>query len=301
MSNQPIMEQKAETVDIKEYLAVLLKRKWLILVCFLVSMAGTTAFLFTRQQVYRANAKLLVTRTGTDVPTANIKSENDNSFYGTQVDIMLSQTMLRRVQQRLKKTPDEVRELLSDLKVAPVRGSDIILISVDSTSRDFAKDFANTLCEEYLRFRDEQRAESSESALLTLTREINRLSQELKASNERMLEYAKQNNITSIDNQQSVFRWQYWQVLNNMGVAASELASAQALKQQIESKPSIPTLVRLITEAGLARGQTHPDPGALGQPAYLVSTRPSHRPRQTLAARQGRRRQRRTCPALQPR
>jgi len=248
MNNQPMLEQKNETVDIKEYLAVLLKRKWLILVCFLVSMAGTTAFLFTRQPIYRANAKLLVTKSGGDVPTANLKLEDDRSFYGTQVDIMLSQTMLRRVQQRLKKTADEIKELLRSLNVAPLRNADIILISVDSASRDFAKDFANALAEEYLRFRDEQRAQSSEMALLTLTREINRLSQELKAANERMMEYARQNNITTIDSQQSVFRWQYWQILQNMGAAASELAAAHALKQQIESRPSIPTLVKLITE-----------------------------------------------------
>ena len=164
-------EGKTESVDIKEYLAVLLKRKWLVLVCFLLSMAGTTAFLFTRQSIYRASAKLLVTKAGTALPMTDVKSE-DEGFYATQIDIMMSPTMLKRVQQRMKKTADDIRENLADLKVTPARaGATIIMITVDSPSTDFAKDFANALSEEYLRFRDEQRAQSSESALLMLTRE----------------------------------------------------------------------------------------------------------------------------------
>jgi len=247
MINPGTAEPKAESVDIKEYISILLKRKWLILVCFLVSMAGTTAFLFTRQPIYRANSKLLVTISGSGVQTAEVKQEDARTFYGTQVDIMRSQTMLKRVQQRLKKTPDEIAELLNGLTVAPVRGSDIIAISVDSTSKDFAKDFGNALADEYLRHRDELRAAGAEAALLTMTREINRLSQELKSSQERMLAFAKERNITNIDTQQSVFRWQFWRVMQEMGDAASSLANAHALKQQIESRPSIPKLVSLLT------------------------------------------------------
>src|SRR5437879_5283159 len=122
MINANPNEAKSETVDVKEYLSVLLKRKWLVLVCFLLSMAGTTAFLFTRQPIYRANTKLLITNSGQVVQGPEIVHDDERTFYATQVDIMLSQTMLRRVQQRMRKTADEIRENLSDIKVAPVRG-----------------------------------------------------------------------------------------------------------------------------------------------------------------------------------
>src|SRR5206468_10270136 len=123
----------------------------------LLSMAGTTAFLFTRQPIYRANAKMLVTVSGGILPTAEVTADGAG-FYATQIDIMLSQTMLKRVQTRMKKTPDEIRENLVDLKVAAIRGSDIILVTADSPSRDFARDFGNALCEEYVLFREEGRA-----------------------------------------------------------------------------------------------------------------------------------------------
>jgi len=190
MLNPTQNEAKPETVDVKEYLAVLLKRKWLVLVCFLLSMACMTAFLFTRQPVYRASAKLFISTMG-GVPTSEVVAENEGSFYSTAFEVMRSQTMLRRVQQRMHKIPAEMQENLVDLRISRVSGADMMLVTVDSPSRDFARDFANALCDEFLKFRDEERAKRQEFALLGLTREINRLSQELKAANGRNVAYVK--------------------------------------------------------------------------------------------------------------
>ncbi len=132
------------------------------------------------------------------MPTSEIQRESNATFFATTASIMRSQVILRRVQQRMKKTPAEIRENLSGLEIAPVRGADIIVVSVDSPSREFAREFANALCEEYLRFQDEQLASVAESALVALTREITRLSQELKATDEKILAFAKEHDV-SID------------------------------------------------------------------------------------------------------
>jgi capsular exopolysaccharide synthesis family protein len=249
MLNQGAVENKAESVDVKEYLAVLLKRKWLVLVCFLLSMAGATAFLFTRQPIYRASAKLLITSAGQAIPTSEVVREGEGSFFATQIDIMLSQTMLKRVQQRLKKTVDEVRENLTNLKVTPVRNADIIMVTVDSPSTDFARDFANALCDEYLRFREEQRAQTQESALLMLTREVNRLSQELKASNEKMLSWAKDHNVDplSVASGQS-YNWykRYQFIGTTYNAAIQRLAEAKMRKQLLDSQPDTSTVIALL-------------------------------------------------------
>src|SRR5580693_2847146 len=94
-------ESRAENVDIKEYVVVLLKRKWLVLICFLLSMIGTTAFLFTRQPIYRADAKMLVRNAGGSVPVSEVMREDESRFYATEINILTGQTMGHRVQQRL--------------------------------------------------------------------------------------------------------------------------------------------------------------------------------------------------------
>lgn len=253
MMNPTIGEGKAESVDIKEYIAILLKRKWLILVCFLLSMAGTTAFLFTRQPIYRAQAKMLVTMAGGAVPQTEITREEEGTYYGTQVNIMLSQTMLRRLQQRMKKTPEEITENLVRYTVSRMWGSNILLITVDSPSQDFARDFANAMAEEYLRVREEQRAQSSESALLMLTREINRLSQELKAGNEKYVNFIRENNLVGVEQLQVK---EQEQMLAQYGLASIQLADAQTRKELIESRRDAASALAILTaDTGLGRAE----------------------------------------------
>lgn len=233
MLNQTPVEARPESVDIKEYLAVLLKRKWLILVCFLLSMAGATVFLFTRQPIYRSNTRLLVTTTGA-LPTAEVIVEESRTFFATQLSIMQGQTMLRRVQQRMKKTPAEISENLANLKISLISGSSIILISVDSPSREFAREFANTLAQEYLLFRDEERARSAESALLMLTREINRLSQEIKAAQDRYLAYSKEHNLPVLQDTSSAWKQMYVLNLNNYVQLRNAMEAAKAREAALE-------------------------------------------------------------------
>jgi len=244
--NSNINENKAESVDIKEYLAVLLKRKWLVLVCFLLSMACMTAFLFTRQPIYRAAAKLFVSNMG-GVPTTDIVAEPDQTFYTTAIEVMRSQTMLRRVQTRMHKIPAEMRENLSDMKITRLSGADIVLITVDSPSRDFARDFANALCDEFLKFREEERAKRQESALLGLTREINRLSQELKSANERIVAYTRQNNVPLLEQDPQLGQAKYLQVVQTLNQAAVDLANAQTRKTSLDAQADPSAIVAMLT------------------------------------------------------
>jgi len=181
----------------KKALLLCLLGAGLCLICTLLAVGAANAFLFTRQPIYRANLKLLVQSSGNGFPRDGTE-ETAASFIATQCDIMMGQPLLQRVQQRLKKTPEEVRENLVNLQIRQLHEATIILISVDSPSKNFARDFANTLADEYLKWRDEQRASIAENALLPLTCEISRLSTELKAANNRVLQYAKEHNITDI-------------------------------------------------------------------------------------------------------
>ena len=262
MLNPTQNEAKPETVDVKEYLAVLLKRKWLVLVCFLLSMACMTAFLFTRQPVYRASAKLFISTTG-GVPTSEIVVENEGSFYSTAFEVMRSQTMLRRVQQRMHKIPAEMQENLVDLKITRVAGADMMLVTVDSPSRDFARDFANALCDEFLKFRDEERAKRQEFALLGLTREINRLSQELKAANDRIVAYVKQNNLPMMESDPQLGQAKYVQVLATLNQAAIDVANAQARKNSLDAQPDPVAVMQILAaESKVTQNATAPNPKA---------------------------------------
>ncbi|NQU10618.1 hypothetical protein HQ590_07510 [bacterium] len=158
----------------------------LVAVAVLVWMSGLFNII---PRVYRVNAKLLVSRSPLVLePDRPI----DDGFFETQIALLTNRTIQVRTRQRLKRTPVEVSQLLSHLGAARLGRTDIIVVSAESTSRDFAREFINTLADEYRRLRDEQGAQTTEAALLTLTREINRFSQELKSCDERIRAYVKE-------------------------------------------------------------------------------------------------------------
>ena len=246
MINQNAGETRSESVDIKEYIAILLKRKWLVLICFLLSMAGTTAFLFTRQPIYQADAKLMVTTAGGSLPVSDVTREDESRFYQTQISILTSQTMLRRVQTRMRKTADEFRESMTDLKVEPIRGSAILVVSVQSPSPDFAKDCANTLCEEFLHARDEQRAQTSENALLTLTREIKRLGEEKQAATEKMMNFAKEQHVDPMGGVGYAYYKRFNFLNYGFAAAAKTYTEAKNRKELLDSHPNASTVLALL-------------------------------------------------------
>ncbi len=134
--------------------------------------------------VYRANGKLLFTSPRMSLP-------DSAGFFEPERAIILSDTMRQRVRKRMKKPADEVGQLLANVSTFRSGNTNIVVVSVDSPSVEFARDFANTLMDEYVTFREERRAMTSETSLLTLTREINRLSKEMRAIDVKLLEFAE--------------------------------------------------------------------------------------------------------------
>jgi uncharacterized protein involved in exopolysaccharide biosynthesis len=162
----------------------------------LVCVVALVAACESRSPVYRAKIKLLITRSGA-TPADGSADEDIDRFVATQRDVLLGLNVLRRTEQRMNRTAEEVRNKLADVKVTPVRGADIIVVSVDSPSPDFAKEFANTLVSEYLKFRDEQRAQTSENALSPLVHETERLREELKIANEKLTAFEKAHGVST--------------------------------------------------------------------------------------------------------
>jgi uncharacterized protein involved in exopolysaccharide biosynthesis len=150
-----------------------------------------------RTPIYRADVKLLVGYSQAKVVPLNERTRADEErFFASQIDTMSSQTMLKRVQSRMKKTVKEVRNYLTDLKVAPVPNSSITVISVDSPSPEFAKGFANALADEYLRLRDEERVKNAEEVLKPLTAEVKQLTAELKAIDEKLAAFYTEHDVS---------------------------------------------------------------------------------------------------------
>jgi uncharacterized protein involved in exopolysaccharide biosynthesis len=118
----------------RSFVRILLPCLAVIPAVWLAAMAGTTAYLFTRLPIYRATAKVLL-----EVPRTGAV----DTLLANEIVRLDSQPVLRSTMMLLRKTPDEVADSLHAKSVSRLHGTTVLTLRVDSTSREFARDFAN--------------------------------------------------------------------------------------------------------------------------------------------------------------
>ena len=263
--------EQGQSVDFKEYLAVLWRRKWLIVLCFSLSLGGMVAFLFTQPTIWRISAKLLITMTGSGLPASDITHEDTDRFIPTQIEILTGPTVLSRIQQRMKKTPEQIATNIKSFKVSRAGGTDILLIIVDSPSPEFAREFISIAIDEYLKIRERQRVATAETAVQSLTREIDRLSLELKAANHRLFDFTKEHNVADEliisatsggssghgnnhgSGEDFFERWRHH--ANVIMDAGEYLADAVARKQLLDARPNAAAVLALLADERAAAAE----------------------------------------------
>jgi capsular exopolysaccharide synthesis family protein len=186
-------------VDIKQYFHIVVKRIWLVALCFVISVAVTVVNLSRQVPIYRAGATLLLSR-GLPLPESVRQRELDvlGDMMETQSRILQSGIIISRARERMNRPAEEIADKLIRISVFPVGKAAILSVTVDATESQFASDFANAMCDSYLEFKAEERMETSQSTVISLTQQANRLREELKRAEDRVLAFKKENSVIAI-------------------------------------------------------------------------------------------------------
>ena len=136
-----------ETIDLREYFAIIKKRFWIIALITVVAMvvSGVVSF-FMLSPVYEAKSTLIVNTE---------KSEETQMITGDQFtvtqklavtygEIIKSRTVLEDVIGNLK-LDSKYEQLAGQITVSPVKDTQIISISVQDTNPKKARDIANEI------------------------------------------------------------------------------------------------------------------------------------------------------------
>jgi uncharacterized protein involved in exopolysaccharide biosynthesis len=136
-------------VHIKDYIAILRRRKWVFLSFFLITVTTITIGTFKQHNIYRASATVIIDSrspevlSGRDVKNVVELGESDYGGYRdymeTQQEIIKSRRLAHAVIKKLKlldreefmKSKDPLEELLKKLEVKPVRDTRMLEIQVE--------------------------------------------------------------------------------------------------------------------------------------------------------------------------
>ena len=136
-----------ETIDLREYFAIIKKRFWIIAIITVVAMvvSGVISF-FVLSPVYEAKSTLIV-NTEKNEETQMITGDQfsvSQKLAVTYGEIIKSRTVLEDVISNLK-LDSEYEDLVEKITVSPVQDTQIISISVQDTNPKKARDIANEI------------------------------------------------------------------------------------------------------------------------------------------------------------
>lgn len=188
-----------DVVDLKQYFHVVVKRIWLVALCFVISVSVTVVMLMRQVPVYRTATTLLFSK-GLELPReVKIKEQEVwGEYMETQLRILQSNLIIARAREAVNRPADEISRKLVRVWADQAWKAAFVYIRVESLDPVFAADFANAMAEQYLDFKAEERMDTSQATVVSLTQQANRIREELRKAEERVLAFEKENSVVAI-------------------------------------------------------------------------------------------------------
>ncbi|WP_037544970.1 exopolysaccharide transport family protein [Stappia stellulata] len=269
---EPHVHDADERVEIDlSALAGALKRalRWLLPLCVAVAIATIVLLQFVPSK-YRAESKVLIQTSDAVYPgdVRGIEEERallDNEGVASQVELLMSRDLLRRVAQRLdlasipefeagpksnlfrdalvalglmrdpgRNSPEErvLKVFYENLEVYRVDGSRVISVRFTSRDPERAARVANALVEEYLDLQSSVKRETTDFAATALEPQIERMRQEVKEAQEKVEAFRSMAGLLLGADNQTLDQQQ-------LGEIGTELSDARAAQSQAEARANL--------------------------------------------------------------
>lgn len=210
------------SIHIKDYMAVLRRRKWIFISFFMITVTTITIGTFKQQNVYRATATVIVDSkspevlSGRDVKNVVELGESDYGGYRdymeTQQEIIKSRRLAHAVikklklldQEEFKKAKDPLDALLKKLDVKPVRDTRMLEIQIEDKNPEQAALIVNEFAKSYADSNIALKMKMTNQAQEWLEQEVEKQKRKVTESEFRLQRYKEENNIVSTESQKNI-------------------------------------------------------------------------------------------------
>lgn len=192
-----------EEMDLIEYWHIIVKRRRLIGIVFVVTIIAAALFSFLSDPVYEATTTLMVRDQGSAAQMMLFDSMGGTVRNAAQnyVQIMKSRTILEPVLTKLGWDDISLTAVDKQLVIQPIQGTDILRLSMQSTDPEKAQQFVNTLSDVFIAWNRHSRQEDQRSARLFIEAQLESVSADLRKAEERLREYRENERALSPSNE----------------------------------------------------------------------------------------------------
>src|SRR5437867_119121 len=273
---------------LREYLRVLIKRKWTIILCFSGIFIAVAIASLKMTPIYEASGSIAVNKT--DPGLVNFKDSGsvsvdyfDPADLDTEVKILQSDLLALQVIKQLNldkrselgRKPDDASSLnlapdplqtdsartsallagfKGNLRVSLLPNSRIIELHYRSPDKNLAANIVNTLAATYVEQNFKTKFESTMQAADWLSKQLVDLQMKVETSQEKLVKYQKQHEILGIDEKQNI-------TTAKLDELNKELTSAESERMEKESVYRLVQSGDADTAAAAATSADAPAPG----------------------------------------
>jgi capsular exopolysaccharide synthesis family protein len=268
------MDYYRESQDrgLREYLYVLLKRKWWVIGTFLTVFVVAGLYTFMRTPIFRTTATLQITQ---DNPGSQVSVDDKLSkltggdslekFQQTQYKILQSRSLAQRVIKALnlaehgdfkkigEDNPDlsksQIQETMIDvfqkkLEVIPVRNSFLVEVAFQSPDKAMAQKVVNAIADEYMHLSIDRRNESFGLVRKWLDNQLQEMAGKVQEAQNKLYKFGQEKDIYSLEDKDNVIVQKFIDLSALLTKAQAEKMAKEAQYQQIKDKgPDAPLIV----------------------------------------------------------
>lgn len=231
------MDEQQRQPRARDYLALLRRRRWLMIGTFLLIVGAVAVGTFLQQPTYRATVSLLIeTRQPglgrlAELPVlAEVLQPIAAKSAETQKQLIKSRVVLAQTLQRAAPQM-ELEEFTDAVSIQTSRDTDVLEVTVDHHDPQLAQRLANTLAEVYVKQNQEWNRESTTIAGASIEERLKTVHRQLTQSEEALRKYKQQHGIVDLDEESKM----HIKILGDLeGAKATSEAEVRPLEARLE-------------------------------------------------------------------
>ena len=236
-------------VQLRDYLIVLDRYKWLIVAVVFVTLSATVLYLKRQEPVYQAQASMIIE----PKQVAEVFS-SQSIFFGTdwldletQVEAIKKTPVLASAVKRLglATAPEGTLEfsaamnvLRKSIRVALVKNTKMVAITAAHTVPEIARDTANAVTQSYIDQDRLSRLQTGRDAVRWLSSQLADLKIKLRGSEEAFQEFKEREKIVTLDDRRNEESVEMAKLNANYITARANLLKIEAIVSKIENQKS---------------------------------------------------------------
>src|SRR5256714_379842 len=176
------------------YKSLLLRRWWIPVLTICLGLFVQAWLIYQTPPSFLSASKMMLAGK-LNISQNAVYSEDNVNFYGTQIQLMQSAEVRRSAEALVRSIHPEMQPVAVEITVAQKPRTSIFELQAIGSSPDYTQVYLNAVMQKYLDFKRGMREGQTHTFTTGITEQLIQVEKDLRAAEDEMLDFQKQNNI----------------------------------------------------------------------------------------------------------